>query len=95
MTTIDFSYPTSVNKLSLRKAKNSYKISIREGPILEVSLGRPQRGGQCLGKKHRVRGFYVDPDGQVFAEFNAIDRSGYFYQYVIIGKLQNLQEGSV
>jgi hypothetical protein len=96
MTTTNISYPSSDNKVSLQKARASYKISLNgDEPIIELSLGKAQRGGQGLGKKHRVRELYIDSDNRVFAGFIAKDRSGQFYQYAVIGRLHLLREEAV
>jgi hypothetical protein len=94
--TIDFSYPSSLNKVSFGKDRKTYKISINDRPILDISIAfdRRQRGGQGLGKRHRVRELFIDSENRVFAGFIASDRSGSFYQYAPIGRL-HVQNGEV
>lgn len=78
---------SDVKKFASQNARASYKISLNvDEPIIELSLGKAQRGGQGLGRKHRVRELYIDSDNRVFAGFIAKDRSGQFYQYAVIGR---------
>jgi hypothetical protein len=92
--TIDFSYPTSLNKVSFGTDLKTYKISINDRPILDISLAfdKRQRGGQGLGKRHKIRELFIDSENRVFAGFIASDRSGSFYQYAPIGWLHVLNE---
>lgn len=91
--TVDIPYPPSLNKVIDAKARTLYKISINDRPILSLQLDKPQKGGQGLGKRHRIRRLYIDPQNRIFAEYSNKDGSGTFYQYVVIGRLHVI-EGS-
>jgi hypothetical protein len=88
MEVIDFKSTDKGYKHSVRKARTSYKISLDNESILAVSLGKPGRGGQGLGRKYRVREFYIDPENRILAGYIAKDRTGQYYQYAIIGRLE-------
>jgi hypothetical protein len=91
MTTTDIPYPSYDNKVSTKNASVSYKISLDPEAIIHVALGQPARGAQHLGRKHRVKEFYVDPGNRIFAGYIAKDSTGQFYQYAEIGRLYVLE----
>ena len=100
MTATDLPYPSSLNEGISTKARTSYKISINDRPILDCTLERRQRGGQGLGKRHRIRGFYIDADNRVYAEYilthnNKVNGTGSFYHYAIVGRLHVLEKEAV
>ena len=92
MTTTDLPYPPSLNKVISSKARSTYKISLHDRPILSLALDKRQKGGQRLGKQRRIRGFYIDSDNRIYAEYAVNDAFGSFYQYAIIGRLHVLEE---
>lgn len=88
------SYNPSLNKVSDSKYGKSaaFKICINHRPIIELSLNRPQKGGQGLGKKHRIIRLYVDSDYRVFAKYILKDAPvTNSEQFALIGKM--VQEG--
>jgi hypothetical protein len=102
MTTTDISYRSSLNKVSNSNEKIgiSCKISIFDRPILSLTLDKRQKGGQGLGKQRRIKGFYIDSENRVYAEYavkhdDEVNGSGSFYQYAIIGRLHLLREETV
>lgn len=95
MTTTELPYSSSLNKLSAQNARASYKISINDGSRLSYSLDIRQRGGQGLGKQHRVRGLYIDKARRVYAEFMLTDSSGHSYRYAAVGRLHPLGEEAI
>ena len=100
MTSVDLPYQSLLNKGISTKARSTCKISLHDRPILDLSLDKRQKGGQGLGKRHRIRGFYIDADGRVFAEYilqhdDKVSGTGSFYQYAIVGRLHILGQEAV
>lgn len=93
--TTDLSISHGGNKYSPEKARASYKISLNDESILNLSLGSPQREGQGIGKRHRVRGLYIDKARRVYAEFILTDSSGHSYRYAAVGRLHPLREEAI
>ena len=93
--TINLTSSDKEYKDSVEKARGISKVQLKKEPRLYVTPGTKGRGARGLGRFHEITEIFIDKDGRVFVGFKINDRSGYFYQYAIVGRLQVTQRGSV
>jgi hypothetical protein len=80
---------TKEYKYFQRKAEHISKVQLRNEPRLFITLGTRGRGGRGLGRFHEITEIFIDQDNRMLAGFKTTDRSGHFYQYAIIGRLNS------
>lgn len=91
----NISSSNNINKDSARFARRISKIRLRREPKLYYVKGPKDRGGRGLGRFHEITELFFDSDNRLFVGYKAKDESGHFYQYAIIGRVQNSEEEAV
>lgn len=91
MTVVDLPLSGNVNKHFAENARSISKIRLlKKDSNLWFTIGPKERGGHGFGRYHEVIELFFDSDNRLFIGYKTKDRSGHFYQYAIIGQLQEV-----